>query len=226
MPESNSPPENFDVNKVVGEFLVKFLNDNIEKMIGAGKKTLLGAKKDFTDEVRLRLNSSYKDYVTCVAERYSRAKTFLIRQDPTDLYKFYVPLDISSDKQTCEQASISDVTLTNNFAVLRADGGSGKSLMMRHLFLDTLRLKQKVPVLIELRAVNKALVLRDKNVNSVAGNTFVRMTEIVKNETALEILANSNMDFSLKTIKKMLAVKKTLIEKQRRTAASLEEILG
>jgi hypothetical protein len=44
--------------------------------------------------------------------------------------------------------------LSNKFAVIIANAGSGKSMLMRHLFLDTIKKTDQVPILIELRDIN------------------------------------------------------------------------
>jgi predicted NACHT family NTPase len=129
----------------------EFVTQNIERFYNTGKDVIKGA----ADKFRLHLNSSYKDYLACVAERHSKGKSFFIRHDPTTLYDFYVPIGVSNEKNKIPHASISGIAAVNRFAVITGGGGSGKSMLMRHLLLDAIKHKQKVPVLLELRELNE-----------------------------------------------------------------------
>jgi Cdc6-like AAA superfamily ATPase len=139
--------DELDVNKMVAEFL----NQNMEKLYQASKGVLKGA----ADSLRLHLDQSYSAYLSCVAERYSKAKSFLIRNEPTYLYRFYVPLSVSCGNISIDKASAAGISAINPFAVITGSAGSGKSMLMRHLFLDTIASKGKVPVYIELRELNQ-----------------------------------------------------------------------
>jgi hypothetical protein len=149
-----------DINKLA----VEFVNQSIDSFYQAGKDVLKGA----TDKVRLMLNSSYNDYLACVIPRYSKAKSFFVRSEPTYLYEFYVPIGISCGKKKVSQASISQVSAIAPHAVITGGGGSGKSMLMRHLFLDSIIAKQKVPIYLELRELNQT----NQNLVSFIGETL------------------------------------------------------
>lgn len=139
--------EEIDVNKMAAEFV----SQNIERFYNTGKDVLKGA----ADKIRLHLDHSYKDYLVCVSERYSKTKSFFVPNEPTYLYKFYVPLDVSCGKTKISKASIGAITSINPFAVIAGGGGSGKSILMRHLFLDSILQRHKVPIFLELRELNQ-----------------------------------------------------------------------
>src|SRR5688500_16166386 len=138
--------EELDLNKVV----VEFVNHHLENFYNTGTGILKGAR----DSIRLRLNKSYKEYLLCVTERYSKAKSFFIRNEPTSLYSFYVPMDISCGNRKIKSTSFHELVSQNPRSVITGTGGSGKSMLMRHLFLDAVVNKHKVPVLLELRRLN------------------------------------------------------------------------
>ena len=139
-----------DINKIIVDLAQKMIIDTATGIISKSKKLFRG----LNDDVRLKLESSYKDYLACVYERYSKAKSFLIRDESTQLYDFYVPLGISCGKKKSEEASIFNFTVKNPFAVIKGGAGSGKSMMLRHLFLNTIEKKERVPIFIELRRLN------------------------------------------------------------------------
>src|SRR5258708_26087576 len=115
-----------DVNKVAAEFV----NQNIEHFYAIGKDVLKGA----ADRVRVLLRSSYRNYLTCVTERYSKSKSFFIRHEATYLYEFYVPIGLKSGQSVVDKASLQSISDISPFAVLTGTSGSGKSMLMRHLF--------------------------------------------------------------------------------------------
>ena len=132
-----------DINKMV----VEFVNQNLDRFYTTGKDILKGT----SDKVRLYLFNTYKDYLTCVAGRYSKAKAFLIRGKAINLYQFYVPTGISCGPKKYNQPSFVDIATHNKHSVIMGGGGSGKSVLMRHLFLSALGPKGRVPVFLELR---------------------------------------------------------------------------
>lgn len=143
-----SMPSELDINKMA----VEFVNQNIDSFFKVGKTALKGA----TDQIRLRLSSSYTNYLTTITERYSKAKSFFIQNEPTPLYDFYVPIGVTSGDTVVEQAFCSELTNINPFVVITGSGGSGKSMLMRHFLLNTVKDSVKVPVFVELRELSRA----------------------------------------------------------------------
>lgn len=61
-----------DTNKIIVDLAQKMITDTATGIIGKSKKIFKG----WSDDFRLKLESSYKDYLKCVYERYSKAKSF------------------------------------------------------------------------------------------------------------------------------------------------------
>ncbi len=166
-----------DVNKIAAEFV----QQNIEHFYHTSKDILKGA----ADSVRLKLSRSYKDYIGCVAGRYSKAKSFFIRDEPTYLYNFYVPMGLTGVNGEVTDASIAALESRNRFVVITGSGGSGKSMMMRHLLLDGLQ-ANRVPVFLELRELNQTqLSLKEFIQNTLHLNNFALDNEYI--EKALKV---------------------------------------
>src|SRR6266404_8323396 len=106
-----------------------------------GEKLWKGVRflyKEASKETRLSWRLGYERYLEKAASRYYFAKSFLRTEDPQPLYEFYVPLSVGSRLVRLDKTSIVELTAGNPFVVIVASGGSGKTMLMRHLFMDTL----------------------------------------------------------------------------------------
>jgi hypothetical protein len=139
--------EEFDINKVAAEFM----QQNMEKFIGTAK----GIIKAGADQIRLRLDMTYKEYISNLLKRHSKVKSFFIRSEPANLYDYYVPLSISTRKIKIDSTGIQDMVRVSPFSIIKGSAGSGKSMLMRHLLINTIINKDKVPIFIELRQFNQ-----------------------------------------------------------------------
>jgi hypothetical protein len=139
--------DEFDINAVAAAFL----QQNLDRIVEAGKEGLKAAK----DRVRLQMSRTYYGYLTSVLEKYSRAKSFLIRADAVYLYQFYVPLSAKHHNRIIERPSASDIEKVGRCAIVIGSAGSGKSMFVRHLLVNSVLAKTRIPVLIELRQFNQ-----------------------------------------------------------------------
>ncbi len=136
----------FDANSMAAEFLKL----NLDSLVEGAKSVIKGA----SDKLRLSLDRTYRVYLTTLTEKYSKAKSFLLRGESVPLYRFYVPLDLRSSEAHIRAAGIADILQASPLSIVTGSGGSGKSMLVRHLLLDALARKGKVPVFIELRHFN------------------------------------------------------------------------
>ena len=135
-----------DPNRIVAEFL----KQNLDALVDGAKGFFKGA----ANTLRLHLDRTYRQYLTTLLEKYSKAKSFLLRGEPVPLYQFYVPLDIKSKNKTISAPGICDVLDLANNTIIMGSAGCGKSMFVRHLLLDSLLSKTRVPIFVELRQFN------------------------------------------------------------------------
>jgi hypothetical protein len=133
-----------------GKFAADFLSKNFETILKIGK-----AAFGKTDEiVQIKLKTAYLDYLKKAREKYAKAKSFFIRSEPVDLYSYYVPTGIASRTQEFKSPTFDQCIDHSKRWVLMGSGGSGKSVLFRHLFLDCMRDGRYAPILVELRELN------------------------------------------------------------------------
>lgn len=135
-----------DEGKLVADFLAK----NAEKIGGVAKQAF-----NVVDEIiRVKIKVAYTEYLSRTGQKYAKAKSFFIRNEAVDLYTYYVPTAISSGKNKIGEPSFAECVAASKRIVFSGSGGSGKSVLLRHLFLDCLRVKAYAPILVELRELN------------------------------------------------------------------------
>lgn len=133
-----------------GEFVSDFIAVNIDKIFGFGKK----AYGKIDDKVQIHLKTGYTNYLNETRRKYSKSKTFLLRDIPVELYVYYVPTSIKCGNKIIHKPSISTILDFTNRLTITGTGGSGKSILLKHLFLDCIQQKTYTPILIELRDLN------------------------------------------------------------------------
>ena len=63
---------------------------------------------------------------------------------------------VSSGKATLPKVVLNDIVSLTKRAVVTASAGAGKSILLRHLFLDALRSSERIPVFVELRSIERS----------------------------------------------------------------------
>lgn len=138
--------EPFDQNKLI----VEFINSNIQDFFEIGKEFYKGTKEN----IQIKLKTVYSTYLKNLAERYGKSKSFFIRDEPQELSTFYIPVGIESSNIKIKTANLRAILSHNTKSIISGTAGSGKSILLKHLLLNSLKEKKQVPVFIELRDNN------------------------------------------------------------------------
>src|SRR5205085_9357417 len=103
----------------------------IKEIVNQSKGLLEG----LGDESKQILNRGLKKYLEKQKEKYSYIKTLLKGLMPVYLYDIYYPLNIGSRDETISTESVKNIFKKSNFLTLIGNAGSGKSTLIKHLFL-------------------------------------------------------------------------------------------
>lgn len=125
--------------------IMKFIQTNWDKI---GK-----AYKSADESLQLTMRTAYSNYLTNAAEKYSKGKSLFIRQ-PTHIYEYYVPISIRMGDLELSKPGIASCSAASKRMLIAGSGGSGKSVLIKHLFMDCINSGLYVPILIELRDLN------------------------------------------------------------------------
>lgn len=129
-------------------------------------------------------------------EEYKRnyyAKTILHRTEPKPLHEFYQPLYIrklNDEKATKKVSTQSAKKLFNNrdYITLLGSAGSGKSTIIKHLFVNCYEEGYKIPIKIELRYLNEF----KGNINDYIFNEIFRFQKLGFSPAIIDRLLDSD----------------------------------
>lgn len=127
-----------------------FVCSNFQALLDIASKNV----KKIDEKIRLHIKSTYINYLNNTYVRYSKTKSFFIRSFPVHLYEYYIPIGIKCDNHVIESPGIESCVNFSYRMIIVGSAGCGKSMFIRHLFLDSIKDKKFVPILIELRDLN------------------------------------------------------------------------
>ena len=110
--------------------------------------------KDLDAKDSLRYKTAYEKYLINTKQKNSKIKTIIYRRVPKDLYAFYVCIGLTYNGKIINTENIENMNELGNKIIVTGTGGVGKSILFKHLFLNTIETTSFIPVLIELRSFN------------------------------------------------------------------------
>ncbi|MBQ8527219.1 MAG: hypothetical protein IJ429_01980 [Lachnospiraceae bacterium] len=111
--------------------------------------------KDVVVKNEIDYGGAFEKYLTEAERHISKAKTILYGQIPHDLYSFFVCMGIRNKETTIDTSDVNNILNIGHKIIISGTGGIGKSMLMRHFFLNTISTTSYIPVLIELRGLNE-----------------------------------------------------------------------
>jgi len=128
------------------------LNPNIE--ITSLLSPLIKTFKAISDETKNLLQLGLHDYLQSQTTKYFFTTTFLHRTE-VRFEDIYFPLTASYKQLTTNFENLQEVFENYNNITLVGSAGSGKTTLIKYVFLNSLRSDFKIPILVELRKLNQ-----------------------------------------------------------------------
>ena len=117
------------------------------------------SKKVYNDKqfkVESELGVLFKDYLEYSYEKYSTVKTLLYKNEGKFLYNFYEPQFLESENgEVIDTTNSSLIFQKNNKIIVTGTGGVGKSMLMKHIFINQIDTASSIPIFIELKSINE-----------------------------------------------------------------------
>jgi len=106
------------------------------------------------DEIKVFFGKGIAEYLETQYLKYAFTKTFLYRDTPIDFYTTFFPITLKKAANKIKTDEIIELIDNNNFIVITGTAGSGKTMLMKHIFLSAFHQAYKIPIVVELRYLN------------------------------------------------------------------------
>lgn len=147
--------QELDVNKITAEVFVKISTSMAEK----SWKVLCQYCKDLKNKTQVDIGTAYLEYLDFSYENINKVKTLLYKENGRPLYAFYECIGVKYESQIIAANNVKNIYEIGNFIIITGTGGIGKTIMLKHFFLNCIESTTFVPVLINVRCVNEIDVL-------------------------------------------------------------------
>lgn len=142
---------NLDINKITAEVITELAKSTAQTLY----KKVLNYVTDLQKKEEVDFGYAYENYLVYAKTIHERIKTLLYRQAAKDIYSFYECVGLTRNHEIIDTSDVNNVLEIGNKIIISGTGGIGKSVMMKHFFLNVLQNTNYVPVLIELRGLNE-----------------------------------------------------------------------
>lgn len=144
---------------IIKELITAFVGERLINVMKSGTDMVV-------DEICQVANNKILEYLCIEYERNYKTKTILHRSEPIELEKFYQPLFLYKGSEQWEfeirskgsvrinTEKIASLFSKNNCITIIGTAGSGKSTLVKYLFVDTIKSNYKIPLKVELRYLN------------------------------------------------------------------------
>lgn len=141
---------NLNEEKILTDIITSLIKDSIKSGWNKIKKFF----KNMDAKDSIHYGYAYEKYLQNMYDKVSKVKTLIYRQTPKSLYSFYECIDVIYENKVINTESINNLFRICNKLIITGTGGIGKSMLLKHLFLNTISDTSYIPILIELRQFN------------------------------------------------------------------------
>ncbi|MBU5353904.1 hypothetical protein KQI74_16590 [Paenibacillus barcinonensis] len=172
-------------------FSVELVQNNIDKFF----KSIGDFSVDAYKKIKLSSGIAFKRYLETSIKKYSEFKTILYRDAPVFIYEFYEDSELTFGENIIDASDINKLfDLSNNKIIISGSAGTGKSTLMKHLFLNSIEKRTEIPIFVELKNINN---ITDISPNFLSGK-FNLLDFIYESLTNLNF--NLEKEYFLKSI--------------------------
>lgn len=166
---------------ITRDSLIPFIGGKFRDLLQSGTNRL-------AEEIVQACKNKISDYLEIEYDRNNRTKTILHRHEPVELEIFYQPLFIkravenwersmnSSKSKRIPTKNVEELFTKGNCVTIIGTAGSGKSTLVKYLFVSSIKSDYKIPIKVELRYLNDY----DKDLLSYVNEEIIKFSEIAK----------------------------------------------
>lgn len=140
-----------DVNKISADVITDLAKTTAQALY----KKVISYATDIQKKEEIYFGYAYENYLKYSKSIHEKIKTLLYRHSAKNIYSFYECVGLSRNGQIIDTSDINNILDIGNKIIVTGTGGIGKSVMMKHFFLNVLQNTNCIPILIELRGLNE-----------------------------------------------------------------------
>lgn len=175
----------------IKDLITTFVGDKLIVLMKSGTNRI-------ADEISQVANNRILEYLCVEYERNSMTKTLLHRSEPIKLESIYQPLHLTKAVERWGQMlpgrtkriptdNIRDIFGKGNCVTIIGTAGSGKSTLVKYLFVNAIKSKFKIPIKIELRYLNDY----PKGLISYIREEIIKFSEIAESDKIIDNMLSS-----------------------------------
>lgn len=134
----------------------KLIVDVVQKNLETICKRVFDISKDKVADYQIKTQNAYQEYLNRAINKYGKVKTLIHKSTPINLYEFYVHTDLACENKIISTKDINEILQVSNYSMVLGTGGTGKSTLFKHLFINALYTSDKIPIFVPLRNVNNS----------------------------------------------------------------------
>lgn len=142
--------EEFNVNMIAANVITNLSTSMAKKCMDTFQKYC----KDFKNRSEVDLGTAYEEYLEFSYNSINKVKTILYRDSGKPLYNFYECIGVKQENKIINTGSVKNIFEKSNFIIITGTGGTGKTIMLKHFFLNCIKDTDCIPVLVNVRCVN------------------------------------------------------------------------
>jgi hypothetical protein len=132
-------------------------------LIGAFKSPIVDGLKEIKNEAEFFFDDGVANYIDNLVGKIRYTKTFLHRSEDVYFYDTYFPITLTRKIRNNKQVEAPshepfELFKLKRFISVIGNAGSGKTMFMKHCFLDAIDTHRQIPILIELRNLSREQV--------------------------------------------------------------------
>lgn len=147
-----------------GDILEKEVITNIPKIYQKLKQIY----NDLQFKTEEELGVVYQNYLKFTYDKYSKVKTLLYKNEGKFIYDFYEHVYLSGvGLEKLETDNTEQMFNKSSNIILTGTGGIGKSMLVKHIFINQIQQATSIPIFIELKSLNDFDFLDNKLIDFI-----------------------------------------------------------
>lgn len=119
---------------------------------------IIGFTSKKYNEIKIDIGVAFERYLYNASNRYNKVRTLATGSDPRSIIgedSIYVSIGVNHNESEVSTASVNNLLEISKDLLILGTGGVGKSMLMRYLFLKSAEEQDYVPILLELRRIDR-----------------------------------------------------------------------